>query len=90
MERTEVERLFDAPAHPYTQALLEAKPTLDRERSRLRAIPGQVPSLESRPAGCPFHPRCGRAMDICSRTRPARSMLGPDQEAACWLHGEKS
>jgi oligopeptide/dipeptide ABC transporter ATP-binding protein len=90
MERTEVARLFDAPAHPYTQALLEARPALDRERSRLRAIPGQVPSLESRPAGCPFHPRCSRALDICSRARPARSFPGPGQEVACWLHGEKS
>jgi oligopeptide/dipeptide ABC transporter ATP-binding protein len=90
MERTEVERLFDAPAHPYTQSLLEARPALDRAPSRLRAIPGQVPSLESRPTGCPFHPRCGRALDICARERPPVSILGPDQEVACWLHGEKA
>ncbi|MCE1196443.1 ABC transporter ATP-binding protein [bacterium] len=87
MERSEVVRLFDAPAHPYTQSLLEARPALDRAPSRLRAIPGQVPSLESRPAGCPFHPRCGRAMDICSRARPSRSFLGSGQEVACWLQG---
>ncbi|MDX9827729.1 MAG: ABC transporter ATP-binding protein [Spirochaetia bacterium] len=90
MECTDVERLFDMPAHPYTKSLLEARPALDKGRSRLRAIPGQVPSLESRPAGCPFHPRCDRALDICTHTRPARSFLGPDQEVACWLHGEKS
>jgi len=90
MERTEVERLFDAPAHPYTQSLLEARPALDRAPSRLRAIPGQVPSLESRPAGCPFHPRCGRSLPICTRERPPISILGPDQEVACWLHGEKA
>ncbi len=90
MERTEVERLFDTPAHPYTQSLLEARPALDRAPSRLRAIPGQVPSLESRPAGCPFHPRCGRALAICTRERPPVSILGSDQEAACWLHGEKA
>ena len=90
MERTEVERLFDRPAHPYTRSLLEARPTLDGERSRLRAIPGQVPSLESRPSGCPFHPRCGQAMDICARARPVMSSLGPDQEVACWLHGPKN
>ncbi|HEY9055098.1 MAG TPA: ABC transporter ATP-binding protein [Rectinemataceae bacterium] len=87
MERAEVGRLFDAPAHPYTQSLLEARPTLDKAPSRLRAIPGQVPSLESRPVGCPFHPRCGRAMYICSRARPAASSPGPGQEAACWLYG---
>ena len=90
MERTEVERLFDAPAHPYTQALLEARPTLDKERSRLRAIPGQVPSLESRPAGCPFHPRCDRAMEICAKARPATTFLGTGQQVACWLHVQNS
>ncbi len=85
MERSEVERLFDAPAHPYTQSLLEARPALDRAPSRLRAIPGQVPSLESRPAGCPFHPRCGRALEICARAKPPRSILSSGQEVACWL-----
>ena len=87
MERTHVERLFDAPAHPYTRSLLEARPTLDRERTRLRAIPGQVPSLESRPAGCPFHPRCDRALEICARERPASLAVGVSQRVACWLYG---
>ena len=89
MERTDVERLFDAPAHPYTRSLLEARPTLDHESTRLRAIPGQVPSLESRPAGCPFHPRCDRALEICARERPASLALGAGQRVACWLHGPR-
>ncbi len=85
MERTEVEGIFDAPAHPYTKALLEARPTLDRDISRLRAIPGQVPSLESRPGGCPFHPRCECALEICARVRPAMSFSGAGRQVACWL-----
>ncbi len=89
MELTHVERLFDAPAHPYTRSLLEARPTLDRESTRLRAIPGQVPSLESRPAGCPFHPRCDRALEICARERPASLAVGASQRVACWLHGPR-
>jgi peptide/nickel transport system ATP-binding protein len=85
MERADVERIFDAPAHPYTRALLEARPSLERERSRLKAIPGQVPSLESRPPGCPFHPRCALAQELCARSRPSLSYAGEGQEAACWL-----
>jgi oligopeptide/dipeptide ABC transporter ATP-binding protein len=88
MERTGVERLFDAPAHPYTRSLLKARPTLDGDISRLSAIPGQVPSLESRPAGCPFHPRCDRALDICGRERPTANAVGAGQQVACWLYGQ--
>ena len=90
MEHTDVERLFDAPAHPYTRSLLEARPRLDGDRARLRAIPGQVPSLESRPSGCPFHPRCDRALKICARERPATPAVGASQRVACWLHGQGS
>lgn len=86
MERTDVDGLFDAPAHPYTRALLEARPTLDRAVERLKAVPGQVPSLETRPSGCPFHPRCARAMEICARERPPLRALGSGREAACHLY----
>ena len=88
MERTEVERIFDSPAHPYTKALLKARPNLEAELSRLHAIPGQVPSLESRPAGCPFHPRCDSASEVCARTRPVPMSIGAGQQVSCWLHGQ--
>ncbi|HEY9595440.1 MAG TPA: ABC transporter ATP-binding protein [Spirochaetia bacterium] len=88
MERTSVDRLFDEPAHPYTRSLLAARPTLDGAPSRLRAIPGQVPSLESRPPGCPFHPRCDKAMEICARERPIPRRVGGSEQVACWLYGE--
>ena len=88
MERTEGERIFDSPAHPYTKALLEARPSLEGEISRLHAIPGQVPSLESRPAGCPFHPRCDSALEVCARKRPATLSIGAGQQVSCWLHGQ--
>ncbi len=88
MERTGVGRLFDEPAHPYTRSLLSARPTLEGAPSRLRAIPGQVPSLESRPAGCPFHPRCEMVMDICAHERPAWRPARENQQVACWLYGQ--
>ncbi len=88
MERTDVDGLFDAPEHPYTRSLLEARPTLDREIVRLRAIPGQVPSLESRPSGCPFHPRCPKAMEICARERPPISLGEGCRCVSCWACGQ--
>ena len=86
MEHASVERLFDEPAHPYTRSLLDARPTLSGVPSRLRAIPGQVPSLESRPSGCPFHPRCDKALEICARERPTWRHIGENRHVACWLH----
>jgi dipeptide transport system ATP-binding protein len=63
--------LFAAPRHPYTEALLEALPERGAEGRRLRAIPGQVPGLASRPSGCLFHPRCRYAEARCRIEAPA-------------------
>jgi dipeptide transport system ATP-binding protein len=57
------------PRHPYTRALLDALPQRAGAR-RLTAIPGTVPALSDRPAGCAFHPRCRSADDVCRRHQP--------------------
>jgi peptide/nickel transport system ATP-binding protein len=80
--------LYRAPRHPYTLGLLRSFPPLHGARAPLTGIPGSPPDLRTPPTGCPFHPRCGYAMDICRTEMPAAFRLGPGgrRSAACWLH----
>ena len=80
-----VRRIFSAPAHPYTRALLESIPRMDDGRERLTAIDGQPPDLIALPPGCAFAPRCGEAMDRCRAERPPAFGVAADHTAACWL-----
>jgi oligopeptide/dipeptide ABC transporter ATP-binding protein len=82
-----VRRLFTAPAHPYTRALLEAIPRLGARRDRLATIEGQPPDLVSLPPGCAFAPRCPDVMDRCRTQAPPESSVGPGHATRCWLHG---
>ncbi len=82
--------VFADRLHPYTQALLESVP--DPKASgiaSLAALPGEVASALSPPDGCRFHPRCARAMDVCSQKEPPR-VDGPTEGhyAFCWLSAE--
>ncbi|MBW7895692.1 MAG: ABC transporter ATP-binding protein [Opitutaceae bacterium] len=78
-----VERIFNAPAHPYTRGLLESIPRLEHERkTRLKIIEGMVPSLADMPAGCRFQNRCPYRTEICNRA-PALETVGTDHQAAC-------
>jgi oligopeptide/dipeptide ABC transporter ATP-binding protein len=78
--------VFDAPRHPYTQALLRAAPKLvPGGRSREAAISGELPSPLAIPAGCPFHPRCPLAIDLCSTTPPVAALFPQGHRALCHL-----
>ena len=70
VEEQPVNRLFAAPRHPYTAALLDALPERSVGRRRLSTIAGVVPGIEDRPQGCLFHPRCGRAEARCRDEPP--------------------
>ena len=87
LEQATAGDLYRAPRHPYTLGLLRSFPPLHGARKPLTGIPGSPPDLRTPPPGCPFHPRCGYAMDICRTEMPAAFRLGPGggRSAACWL-----
>ena len=78
-------RIYAAPRHPYTQALLDSVPKLrlDAASVEFRPIAGELPSPLSPPEGCAFHPRCPRATDLCRRERPVLTAQTDGTEVAC-------
>ena len=77
------------PRHPYSRALLDAVPDLDRPRGEaLSSIPGQAPDLASAPRGCAFHPRCPLAQERCSLDVPPLRSRTEGHRLACWVANE--
>lgn len=90
VERGPPDLLFRTPAHPYTQALVSAIPTpLRRNRERI-LLAGDPPNPMNVPAGCPFHPRCRMARDICKTVRPSLARTGDGRDVACHLVSTES
>jgi dipeptide transport system ATP-binding protein len=73
IETAPAQRLFEAPRHPYSAALLAALPEHNKGARRLQALGGVVPGLRDRPRGCLFAPRCALAQARCRGERPALS-----------------
>ncbi|MBN2386480.1 MAG: ABC transporter ATP-binding protein [Anaerolineales bacterium] len=87
IEQAGVEALYADPRHPYTRALLEALPRVDRRRDkRLKSIAGAPPSLLVEPRGCPFAPRCDYVQERCRDENPLLTPVGPEHTAACWVN----
>jgi oligopeptide/dipeptide ABC transporter ATP-binding protein len=84
MEICDADKLLFDPLHPYTQALISAIPSVDVARRRQRAaLTGEIPSPLDPPAGCPFQPRCPRAIPRCAEQRPPLEDVGGGRLAAC-------
>ncbi|MEZ5931771.1 MAG: ATP-binding cassette domain-containing protein [Alphaproteobacteria bacterium] len=79
VEFGEADRIYRDAAHPYTQALISAVPEpMPGRRQQRIVLKGDVPNPESPPPGCPFHPRCPKAMAICRTDLPIENNLGTD------------
>jgi peptide/nickel transport system ATP-binding protein len=84
VELAETERIFTAPKHPYTSALLSAVPEPDpRLRTRRIVLQGEVANPASPPSGCYFHPRCPHAIELCRTQAPAWQEISPAHFVAC-------
>jgi oligopeptide transport system ATP-binding protein len=84
MELGATRQIVGDPRHPYTRALVAAIPEPDPTRNRQRrGLGGDVPSPIERPSGCPFHPRCPLAQDVCSAEEPQLRTLDDGRLAAC-------
>jgi len=90
VELAAAREIYRNPRHPYTEALLSAIPVPDPTRkSRRIVLAGDVPSPMNPPPGCPFHKRCPRAMEVCSREVPPVVDVGSadsPHHVACHLH----
>ena len=84
IETATTRELFKAPKHPYTSALINSVPRLDRKDDRLYSIEGQPPSLIDLPAGCRFFPRCSVAQEVCREQEPPEVEIGDGHSVSCW------
>ena len=83
-EMAPTQELFEAPKHPYTEALLSAVPVPDpRARSTRIVMQGDVPNPADPPTGCYFHPRCSYAQDVCRIETPTLEEITPGHFVSC-------
>jgi peptide/nickel transport system ATP-binding protein len=86
VESADSERIFGAPNHPYTQALLRQVPRLETRKTAFQPIVGEIPSPLAPPSGCHFHPRCPHAMPRCRAEAPRLREVAPGHLSACHLN----
>lgn len=81
------DQLYEKRYHPYTEALLSAIPQVDADdRTERIHLTGEVPSPSNPPSGCPFHTRCPKAYDICSKEIPQLKEIEKGHFVACHLY----
>jgi peptide/nickel transport system ATP-binding protein len=86
VEVAATEDIFDAPNHPYTQALLSEVPRIELRKRQYQPVKGEIPSPLDPPPGCHFHPRCPHASERCRVERPALKEIAAGRWSACHLN----
>jgi len=89
-ETATVAELLNNPKHPYTAGLIRCLPDMTQAKDRLESIPGIVPSLIDPPGGCLFHPRCDKALAICSQKEPPPVIVNGEHTVFCHLYSHES
>ncbi|NTU41658.1 MAG: ATP-binding cassette domain-containing protein [Nitrospirales bacterium] len=85
VEMAPTEELFSSPKHPYTELLLSSAPKIRQRREQQELQTGDLPSPIDIPTGCPFHPRCPKRQDVCTRIVPELQNCNGEQ-IACHLY----
>jgi oligopeptide/dipeptide ABC transporter ATP-binding protein len=88
VEHSDVREIFNRSAHPYTRALLDSVPRLDRRVDRLYAIPGAAAGGYARPQGCSFAPRCALAQPRCHTEKPPLMTVRAGHTSECFRAAE--
>lgn len=86
VEHGNLEDVFDNTRHPYTEGLFNSLPNLQDRKAKLIPIKGLMPDPTNLPTGCPFHPRCDYAMDICSKEYPKKQYRNDGHFVECHLY----
>ncbi len=86
VETASVSEIIGNPKHPYTSGLIECLPDASNSAGRLVSIPGTTPNPTEMPQGCAFHPRCPRAMKICSQKEPPETTISKEHKVSCHLY----
>lgn len=85
VEIAKTDELFNAPKHPYTQALISAVPSIHEKAGNDIKLTGDLPSPKNPPKACKFHTRCPYAMDICKQKEPETTKISDSHYVKCYL-----
>lgn len=88
VEHGTLEDIFDHTSHPYTEGLFGSLPNIEKRTEALKPIPGLMPDPTNLPNGCPFHPRCKYATQLCKTRVPVKTALSETHSVRCLAYEE--